>query len=601
MADNYWDNYWRERKSRRRFLGGAVTVGAGATALGLVGCGDDDDDDDTGSSPTSAATTAGGSATAGPKATATPDNPFAGVKKGGTLKTVTTGDPPTLDPYGNISFLTKGWSAYFYSRLFMYKAGAGIPSGSVRPTPDAAASAEASPDGLKWTVKLKDVKFHDLAPVSGRPMTTEDVKASYDRASSKESTNKPQEAAPIEKVEYPDGKTIVFTLSKPSAVFLDVLADSNIFWILPKEAFSGGFDPAQTAIGSGPWVLKEYQSSVKVSGLRHPNWHMGVTSGAPFLDGFDLAIIPEYANRLAQFRAGNLDLSDINPDDLPDTIKQIPNAKINATTGPTLSFSYFDPKPDSPWNKDPRVRQAISMSMNRDDLLELGYNIKKLRDAGVKVESNWHNLIPAGQTAWWIDPKGAKMGDAAKYFKYDPAEAKKLLDAAGFASGLDAKYQYTANRYGKLFNDIAEASGAYMDAIGVKTSTEIQDYSSTYITQTFIGNFSGIAFGYETPFAEAGNYLTRFFTDNPQNHSKIKDPAMTKLAEDCAVELDEEKRKEIFAQAQIKNAEGMYYIPNVAGAGTGFGAGQPNLMNYDTWSTKSYGGPSEVTPFYWKS
>ena len=155
----------------------------------------------------------------------------------------------------------------------------------------------------------------------------------------------------------------------------------------------------QTAIGSGPWVLKEYQASVKSSGLRHPNWHMGVTSGAPFLDGFELAIIPEYANRLAQFRAGNLDVSDINPDDLPDTIKQIPNAKINATTGPTLSFSYFDPKPDSPWNKDPRVRQAISMSLNRDDLLELGYNIKKLRDAGVKVESNWHNLIPAGQTA----------------------------------------------------------------------------------------------------------------------------------------------------------------------------------------------------------
>ncbi len=484
----------------------------------------------------------------------------------------------------------------------MYKAGPGIAYGSVRPTPDAAESAEASPDGLKWTIKLKpNVKFHDVAPVSGRLMTSEDVKATYDRASSKESTNKPQAAAPIEKVEYPDDKTIVFTLSKPSAVFLDVLADSNIFWLMPKEAFNGGFDPAQTAIGSGPWVLQNYTPSVKITTLRHPNWHIGAKSGAPFADGIEQAIIPEYANRLAQFRAGNLDITDVNPDDLPDTLKQISGAKINARSGPTLSFSFFDDDPASPWNKDPRVRQAISMGYDRDSLLELGYNIKKLRDAGLKVDSNWHNILPSGETAWWIDPKGAKMGDAAKYFKYDPAAAKALLTAAGYPDGLEATFQYTANRYGKSFNDIAEANIAFQNAIGIKTTTDVQDYSSKYITQTFLGNFKGIAFGYETPFPEAGSYLTRFFTDNPTNHSRIKDPAMQKLAEDCATELNEEKRKEIFAQAQIKNAEGMFYIPNVAGSGTSFAAAQPNLTNYDTWSTKAYGARSETYPFYWKA
>jgi len=251
--------------------------------------------------------------------------------------------------------------------------------------------------------------------------------------------------------------------------------------------------------------------------------------------------------------------------------------------------------------KDPRVRQAMSMSMDRDALMELGYNVKKLRDAGIKVETPWHNLIPAGETAWWIDPVGTKMGDAGKYFKYNPAEAKKLLEAAGFPNGVDAgTYQYTANRYGKLFNDIAEATGQYLTAVGIKTATEVQDYSSKYITQTFIGNFKGIAFGYETPFPEAGSYLTRFFTDNPQNHSKINDPEMIKLANDCAVEVNEEKRKEIFAQAQIKNAEKMYYIPSVAGAGTGWTAGQANIHNYTEFSTKSYGGATEELPWRWK-
>jgi ABC-type transport system substrate-binding protein len=241
------------------------------------------------------------------------------------------------------------------------------------------------------------------------------------------------------------------------------------------------------------------------------------------------------------------------------------------------------------------------MSYDRDALMELGYNVKKLRDAGLKVETPWHNLLPAGETAWWIDPTGTKMGDAGKYFKYNPTDAKALLSAAGYPDGLEATFQYTANRYGKTFNDIAEANIAFQSAIGIKTTTDVQDYSSKYITQTFVGNFSGIAFGYETPFPEAGSYLTRFFTDNPTNHSKINNAEMKKLAEDCATELDEEKRKEIFAQAQIKNAENMFYIPNVAGAGTGWGAAQANIRNYPDFVTKAYGSRSETYPFMWRA
>ena len=593
MAGNYWDNYWRERRSRRRFIGGAMAVGAGASALALVGCGDDDDDDNVSlATPTS-----------GANATATPADPLANAKKNsGVLKVDTTGDPPTLDPYGNISFLTKGNASFHYSRLFMYKAGPGIAYGSVRPTPDAAQSAESTPDGLKWTVKLRNnVKFHNIAPVNGRLMTSEDVKLTWERATSATSTNKP--TIPVDKVEYPDANTIVFTMKQPSATFLDALADTNLLYIMPKEAFNGGFDPSKISIGSGPWMWKSYEPSVKKVVDRHPEWHIGLQSGAPFFNSVEVAIIPEYANRLAQFQAGNTDATGINGEDLPNIVKQIANARIEARTGPTLSFTFFDPEGMANGVfKDPRVRQAISMSYNRDDLMELGYNVKKLRDAGLKVETPWHNLVPAGETAWWVDPVGASMGDSAKYFKFNPTEAKALLSAAGFPNGLDAgTYQYTANRYGKLFNDIAEANIGYQENIGIKTTTDVQDYSSKYITQTFLGNFKGIAFGYETPFPEAGSYLTRFFTDNPTNHSKIKDPQLEALAKAADTELNEEKRKQIFLDAQKINAEKMYYIPNVAGAGTGWAAGQASLRNYPEYVTKAYGIQSECYPFWYRA
>jgi peptide/nickel transport system substrate-binding protein len=555
----------------------------------LVGCGDDDDDDDVQlATPTSSG-----------QATATPADPFANAKKGGTYKIASTGDPPTLDPYGNLSFLTKSFSAAHYSRLYKYKTGPGIAPLSVRPTPDIAESAEASADGLQWTIKLRsDVKFQNIAPVSGRAVTSDDVKFSWGRATAETNGNRTQLAF-VDKVEYPDKQTIKFTLKTPNAAFLDILADTNLLFIMPTES-DGGFDPTKTAIGSGPWILKEYQSGVKFLRDKNPDWYL---KGFPLFDSVETAIIPEYANRLAQFLAGQTDSEGINGEDLANVKKQIPQAQLEGRTGPTLSFIYFDTDPSSPWNgpQGQKVRQAVSMSLDRNALLEVGYNIKKLKEAGLDVKTPWHNIIPAGETRWWLDPTGSDIGDPGKYYKYDPEAAKKLLAEAGFANGFDTTYQYTANRYGKLFNDIAELNITYLNSIGIKTMTDVQDYSSKYITQTFVGNFKGIAFGYETPFPEAGSYLIRFFTDNPNNHSKVKDPELEKLALDQAKELNEEKRKSLFWDAQKKASDKMYYIPNVAGAGTGWIGHQPNLHNGVEYVVKGYGGYTEEAPFRWKS
>jgi peptide/nickel transport system substrate-binding protein len=588
LPSDYWARQWAKRSSRRRFLGGASAASAGVAGLALVGCGDDDDDDDVQlATPTSSG-----------QPTATPVDPFAGAKRGGIYKLDATGDPPSLDPYGNLSFLTKGNAVYHYSRLYKYQTGPGIPPLSVRPTPDIAESAEASADGLVWTIKLRsNVNFHNVAPVNGRAVTSDDVKFSWGRATAEANGNAVQLSF-VDKVEYPDKQTIKFTLKAPNAAFLDVLADTNLLFIMPTES-DGGFDPAKTMIGSGPWILKDYQPSVKFVRDRNPEWYL---KDFPLFDGVENAIIPDYVNRLAQFQAGNTDSSGLNAADLVTVKKALPDVQLEGRTGPTLSFTFFDADPSSPWNgaNGQKVRQAISMSYDRASLLELGYNIKALKEAGLDVKEVWHNIIPAGETRWWLDPQGSDIGDAGKYYKYDPEGAKALLAEAGYPDGFDTVYQYTENRYGKTFNDIASAAGQFMAAIGVRSTTDVQDYSSKYITQTFVGNFTGIAFGYETPFPEAGSYLIRFFTDNPNNHSRVKDPDLEKLAVDQARELDEEKRKALFWDAQKLASERMWYIPNVAGAGTGFIGHQGNVRNGVEYVVKGYGGGTEEAPFRWK-
>ena len=584
MAD-YWDKYWQGRTNRRRFLGTAGAAGVGAAGLALVGCGDDDD--------TSGGANTLATPTPGAAASPTAADPLAGVKRGGVYKASASGDPPSIDPYGNLSFLTKGAAIYSYSRLYKYKTDPKVAAASVLPTGDVAASAEASPDGLKWTIKLRPgVKFHNIAPVNGRAMTTDDVKYSWGRATEERNTNRTQLAF-VDKVEYPDASTVVFSLKAPNAAFLDILADTNLLQIVPTES-AGGFDPSKQMIGSGPWIFDSYKPGEKFVYKKNPEWH---EKGYPLMDGVEIAIIPEYANRKAQFLAGNLDATDLSAEDLVAVRDQVKGVQLYGELPRLLSFFFFDADPASPV-ADPRVRLAISMCLDRDALTDLGYNVKKLKAAGLDVKTGWNNLIPAGFSRFWLDPQGKDVGPTGEFFKYNVAEAKKLMVAAGKGSGFEIKYQYVQNRYGKSFDDIAEAQIGYLAGIGITAKVEIQDYSAKYITQTFAGNFTGIAFGYETPFPEGGSYPLRHFTDNPLNHGKIKDPEMTKLATDQQAAPSEEKRKALFWDIQRKNAEKMYYVPSQAGAATGWEGHQSHIKNV-LYQTIPYGAPTEELPFRW--
>jgi peptide/nickel transport system substrate-binding protein len=591
MSDNYWGKYWSKQTNRRRLLGGAGVAGAGIAALGLVGCGDDDNGGGLKSlaTPTSAA---------GAKPTAV--DPFAGAKKGGVQRLTATAEPPSIDPYGSTSFTTKVFSGWVYSRLMMYKTGPGILAPNARPTGDGAETMELSPDGMKYTFKLrKTLKFHDVAPVNGRAVTTDDVKFSYGRATDAKNANAGRLNSTIDKVEYPDASTIVMSLKAPDVTIPDLMADTNLLWIMPTESGDPSkLDPAKKAIGSGPWLFGSYTPSVGFKFPKNPNWW---NTGFPLMDSVDYPIILDYPSRLAQFLSGNTDIEAPAADDLGTVKDKIKDVQLYGSIVQLTSYIYFDGNdPAAPWAKDERVRQAVSMAQDRDALLELAYNLKKLKAAGIDAKGPWNNLIPAGMTRFWLDPQGKDQGDAAKFFKYDPKEAKALLSAAGYPDGFSTTYQYTANAYGKGFNDTAEAIINFTNSIGIKTTTDVQDYASKYFPQTFTaGNFKGIAYGYETPFPEASGYPQRLFTDNPSNHSKIKDSVLADLTKKQQVETNEEKRKQIFWDIQRENAKHMYYIPMPQGGGTGWSAAQPYVKNVYDFPAPGYGYPAETAPYVW--
>ncbi len=587
MASAYWSAQ-RARASRRRFLSGALVAGVGVSGLALTGCGDDDDGD---ASANSLATP-----TRSADATPVPANPFANAKRGGTMHLSIPADPPSLDPYSTSNAITKSNSSYVHARLFKFQTAPGRPQSEVTPGPDMAESLESSPDGLVWTAKLrKDARFHNIAPVNGRAISSDDVKFSWKRLT-EDKLGQNAQVDFVEKVEYPDAQTIKFSLKTPFAAFPNILADTTLLVIQPTEA-DGKYDPKKMQIGSGPWMWSTYEANSRFVYKKNPEW---VVPGFPLFDAVEISIIPEYANRLAQFRSGNLDTQGIEPVDLIDVRKQVTGLQYTSDLSPSSSIIFFDSDPNSPWQKDERIRIAISMAQDRNALTELAYDVKRLVSAGIDAKIQWNNVIPVGHQSVWIDPQGPNAGEGGKNFAYNVAEAKKLMAAAGYADGLPVTYQYSINSYPLSFAKIAEGTIGYLNAIGVKTTVDVQDYATVF-GQTRLGNFKGIANGIEAAFPEPGGLITRAFTPNAQNKGRVNDKTLYDMTMAQRSELNPEKRRAIFHDLQRYHATKMYYVPGQYGAGLSWTAHQPWMRMVQ--EVRSIAGAaaasSEVLPYRW--
>ncbi|MCK9486041.1 MAG: ABC transporter substrate-binding protein [Dehalococcoidia bacterium] len=559
--------------------------GLGLTAAALIGCGGDDD----GAAATATRTGEGEGQATG---TASPGASGSEIKRGGIYRQALTGEPPTLDPYRNASVSTKTFAGHAYSRLFMLETDPDLDPYDLSTVPDVAVSSETE-DGQHWVVKLKQgVKFQDVQPVGGRELTSEDVLFSWDRLTGADSPNATQ-VKEIVNVEAIDDYTLNFTTSQPLPEFMELLANASLLWILPTEA-DGGFNPSMTAIGSGPWILESHDTDVKMTWRANPDYHI---AGLPYMDGIEETVVPEYANRKAQYQAGNIFDAAITADDVIELMDGDPDTQWARGTGAGVSwiaFSGEEVDPDAIW-RDERFRQALSMSLDRNVLNEYAGNVTAIKQAGLVPFELWNNVQPASfGKRYWLDPQSPEHGPSGAFFQHNPEEAKRLWDAVGVDS-TPIKYQYT-ERYGATFLGLAEAQAGMITEAGLPLRLEQQDYNSIYITQTFLGQFTGIVYGLET-LLPPGGYVERLFGDDPANHGKVHDPVIDDLAAKQAVELDEAQRTEYLYDIQRRNGEMMFYVPTQSSATAGWTAYKSFVRNHRR--TRGYGGATENTGVTW--
>jgi ABC-type transport system substrate-binding protein len=465
----------------------------------------------------------------------------------------------------------------------MSKKGPGIGGQAYIMEGDLAETWKPSDDGKTWTFNLRqNAKWHNLPPMNGRPLTAQDVVWSFnhfmDVSPNKTTFNQ------VTSVAAPDDHTVQFTLKDVYAPF-EAQIGAPVFWILPKEVIEQDGDANTRVVGSGPFMFDNFQSGISITSKKNPNYYR---PGEPHVDQVVGLIIPDSSTQLAGLRSHELDYLSGGgvPDPQVASLKES-NPELQWFELPTNLIGFVYWRLDKPPFNDPRVRQAVSMALNRDNTLAVLYNGR----------GGWNNFIPWGLSEWWLDPRSADEGPGAKYFKYDPAGAKELLAAAGFPNGLQVTMLSTPG-YGDVFVQSAELVQQDLKTAGIDATIKMQDYAQ-YIATTFAGKFDGtdtLVYGLETPFTEPHDYLFNMYhPQGTRNHAGVNDDKLTAMIEQQQRTLDRTQRKQQIFDIQRYLVDQMYYVP-----------GAINYRSYaytpqihDMFPVSDYGLGAEIVPKLW--
>jgi peptide/nickel transport system substrate-binding protein len=279
--------------------------------------------------------------------------------------------------------------------------------------PSLAESYEIAPDFKSATFKLRQgIKFHN-----GDPITTEDVQFTFDKyrgANAKILHDK------TERIEIVDKQTIRFLFKAPFLDFLTIYGSpsSGAGWVVPKAYYEkvGADGFKQNPIGAGPYRFVRQQAGTSVEFEAFTEYWRKV----PSVKTLVMRGVGEGATRVALLQTGEADQANLIPGELLEAIRRDSNlrlAPVKAGTT-TLEVMSFD-RADTPL-KDVRVRQAISLALDRqaiDDAEQGGLGPK---------DGNW---IPEDWPGAISRPRAA----------FDLAKAKQLLADAGVANGFEVE------------------------------------------------------------------------------------------------------------------------------------------------------------------
>jgi peptide/nickel transport system substrate-binding protein len=403
----------------------------------------------------------------------------AGVKPapGGTLTFVVNAEPPSYDGHRETTFALLHPIAPHYSLLYKFD-----PNDLTKVIPDVAAEMPtASADKLTITVKLRqDVKFSD-----GTVMTSEDVKATYDKIifpDTAKGVTSPRAGAyaVVSAVNAPDKNTIEFKLKYPSASFQTNLASP---WNFIYSAAKLKTDPRwyeKNIMGTGPFTYDGNTKGQDWKGKKNADYFGKDKDGVklPYLDAYKALIITDSNAGVTAIRSKQamIEFRGFTPQQRDDLSRALPN-DLAIQEAPWICVNYVVPNTTKKPFDDPRVRRALSLSVDRWAGGEALSKTTIVKDVGGLMR-------PKGPFAQ-SDTELVKIAGFAKDGKANKEAAKALLAAAGVPN---LTFKFLNRNISTPYEPVAVYLINEWKQVGITATHDVKE-TSPYQADLRAGNF----------------------------------------------------------------------------------------------------------------
>jgi peptide/nickel transport system substrate-binding protein len=468
-------------------------------------------------------------------------------KRGGVLR-VRGYDPVHFDPHQTISFKTHTTLSFVYSKLVRHKVGPEVQPGIFTVEPDLAERWEALDDTTYVFHLRRGVKWHNKPPVNGRELVAEDIKFTYDRFLTDPGNANRYMLDRVERVEVVDRYTVKFVLKEPFVWLVNALAYPWSMWIIAPEVVQqfGDLKKPETAIGTGPFLLEHYEPNVKTVFKRNPEYFR---RDQPYIDGVEWLVLEDESTGLAMYRTGQIDCGpwhwwSVRQQDLETLKKSHPNLTYQDFLSNVTSAIFM--RTDMPPFNDVRVRRAISHAIDRQGLID-----------AVWVRGAPTPAVARGLVEWSLPID--QLGVGAKYYQYDPREARRLLAEAGYPAGFKTQITVTPG-FGRDLIDDAQLVQQYLKDVGIETEMKIQEYGA-YVATTAQGKFEGLVRGpYGIAWEPDSPLYRSHASDSSWNTGHVNDATVTAMLKEQRRVKDLEARKKLIFDIQRYAAEQQYYV-----------------------------------------
>jgi peptide/nickel transport system substrate-binding protein len=429
-------------------------------------------------------------------------------------------DPDVLDPTLARTYVGRIVFASICDKLFDIDEKLNI-------VPQLALGQETSADGKAVTIKLRPgVKFHD-----GEPFNAEAAKYSLERHLTMKGSFRKPEIGSVDKVEIVDPMTIRLVLKEPFSPLLAQLTDRAGMMVSPKAAEAAGDKFGLKPVCAGPYKFVERVQQDRIVVEKFADYW---DKDHVFIDKITYLPIVDGTVRLANLRSGGLDLIERV---LATDIKAVrDNPKLKLSKAVSLGYSGLTinlsngPKANTPLAKDPRVRRAFELSIDRDAINQVVFN---------------GEFVPGNQ---WVSPQNPYYQEKFPIPKRDIAKAKALLKEAGVTGPIALDFMVPNGPENRAVAEVVQSMA--MEA-GFDLKIRVTEFA-TALKQAEDGEYQIFLIGWSGRSDPDGNSYSFHTCGSPQNNSGYCDKEVDAAHNEARAKTSLADRKKVYERVAEK-------------------------------------------------